>query len=144
MRTERSSAGVYEIRRLAISAAEFIGISLDVNAFCIGEPTANTGKVFAGGFCACSIIMMTMLARKYSSKRELSMVLTENGAGMRLDFSFVGDDVPEQVVCDVLSAASSNNVAMSYQNHEGVCRFELLPHYEDVGLVGLKAHDDIF
>jgi hypothetical protein len=145
MKTSRNSVNIHEIRRLATSVADFIGISLDANnAICVGEPTIDGGTVFAGGFCACSIIMMTMLARKYSSERELSMVLTEDSAGVRLDFSFVGDDVPEQVICDVLSAARSNNVAMSYQNHDGVCRFELIPHYEDVGLVGLKAHDDIF
>ena len=144
MKTARQSVSVHEIRRIAISASDFIGISPDVNAYCLGEPSLDTGRVFAGGFCASAIIIMAMMARKYSSGRELALAVCDGGSGVQIDFCFDGDDVPDQMISDILMVAGANNVVMSYRNDEGIHHFGLIPHYEDVGLVGLKAHDDIF
>jgi hypothetical protein len=144
LKSTRESVNVHEICRLAYAAADFIGISLDANAFCIGEPKIESGTVFAGGFCASMILFCEMLARKYSNKRELFMTVSDDCGGIHIALSFEGDGVPDGVIASTLEKIECHGVAVSCRSHEGVYYFEAVPQYEDVGLVGLKAHDDIF
>ena len=146
MKNAATAENPYRVIEMARSVAYFVGVDVECDVLpCeISYDYAEVGTVFAGSFLAASLLIVSMMARRYSTRRSFDLLIERRRDNISATFSFESDGVDDAVLAKLLRAAAASNVYMGCDAREGVYSFELFPHYEDVGLIGLKEPLMIF
>lgn len=119
---------------------DFLGVKLRIGCSDNAHGTVGVGSIFSGKITAAVILSLAVAVSGYSSSRQLDVSITLGATDMLLSASFSAnnnEDV-EALSLALVAAAEENGALLSYRTQDGICLWDLIPCYMDVGLAGIK------
>ena len=132
------------IRSAAIAIADFVGIDIDFYTYMrADEVYGDCKEVFDGRTCASCLLILSAMARSYSTDRFLRVEVIRGVSGCYIELSFelYSDGWQEPVNHLIEVARSTRNIPISLDKNGTCVKMSLVPYYEDVGFVGVKRRD---
>lgn len=134
-----------DIRFAANAVGMLIGVGVSVEVTYLPERYTGYGtRIFAGELCVSTMLTFSMLARRYSRRRELLLEAVYDGEDTFLKLSF---DIYGEQECQIelerlsMIVKGHRELYFDFGVDEGIIWLELWPFYYDVGVGEVKRPD---
>lgn len=130
----------------AESAAYLVGVDINCRISRTADDaySSNEKSVFSGRFCVAVLLVMAMLARRYSRGRSLDVEIAWGYKDMSIGFMIdTDDDDCCQAVGRLSRFAEDYGLSFEFDLCDRTVFAKLRPFYSDVGLAGVKDGEKI-
>ena len=145
------SCTAFDFFNITVAAAELVGVGLELDSLSFSNIRTPLGYVSACGFFSAAVLILAMIARKYSKYRVLNVTVSENAFIGNIKLSFDIYEMPnESVQFHLASVANSLGIPISVSVENGRFCCEFAPYRPDEGIFGVKdyrpefIYDDFF
>ncbi len=126
----------------AKAAAELVGVKIQYEIVYEDEGACDreSGEVFSVGACMVSFLAFAMAARRYSLDRRLLLRVLRTPYRTHLNFSFSASEADMSFVREMAMHGDLAYLSLCRCDNEKMTEYELIPHYSDRALAGVKEN----
>ncbi len=137
--TSRSVGGAEDFLSVILAATELVGVGVELDVLSLSHLRLTLGYVYACGFFSAAVLLIAMLARRYSKCRLLSAVALEDDclSMLRLSFDLI-DVLPSAVEEHLMSVAGHLGLPISVKIDKGRFCCEFAACRPDIAVMGVK------